>query len=192
MLLALAVVGTSTAGQQPGRREADQREPNPPGSYMDGELSATLHASRQTGHAGLLYAWSPHMPHSALGLRQAAGVAEALGLEFIPLVDASADPEWLLLVSDELAPHARASLQLESRRLSAAGFGHHFPTAMLFVSGELRGPAITGYREPGRLRDTLIEMQGWKCRNSRPSVLPRTQIGASRGANNTDCQLKAC
>ncbi|HSR41839.1 MAG TPA: hypothetical protein VLL48_06700 [Longimicrobiales bacterium] len=90
-------------------------------------------ASPECAH--LVYVWSPSMPLSEKGIPEIREAARGLDMAL------SVVPETALIQSS-------GSEETESLRtdLVRAGATVHYPTALLFTAGSVRGPAIAGYK----------------------------------------------
>lgn len=98
------------------------------------------------GGKGMVYAWSPHMPLSLAGLKEAQRAAKKMHLKLTVVLDPHAneiiarrsatknkwDPETLRKIE---------SLELFNRKMCT-----HFPAILLYARGKMVGPVYAGYK----------------------------------------------
>lgn len=103
----------------------------------------------QTHPKGLIYAWSPQMPLSVRGFRQAQAATQHLGLAFIPVLDADAD---LAAAEGIVRSHkwpVEALRKNESLELVFREVPIHYPSALIFAKGRIVGDLRPGYENEG-------------------------------------------
>jgi hypothetical protein len=94
--------------------------------------------------AGMIYAWSPHMPLSVQGYPEAEKLAKKLGLAFVPVLDPEADLPAARSFSQ--AQHFDNGLKRNaSIELLERGMNLHYPSIVLFSKGEIKGGMLPGY-----------------------------------------------
>ncbi len=106
-------------------------------AFTDERLRELLTTTRD----GMIYVWSPGMPLSITGLREAKAAADSLGIAFSAVVaDARA--------GEISAAHVDATYQqtLNSFELVYRNATIHYPTAIFYRAGSLLGSAIPGYK----------------------------------------------
>jgi len=111
------------------------------------DLDRLLHAQR----AGVIYLWSPHMPYSVRGAREAAAVAARLQLNLTLLLDPFADPRLAAQTGRSQGLPAAALRTVQAPALLARGATQHFPTVIVFRDGHLAPGMLPGYTPPDRL-----------------------------------------
>lgn len=111
-------------------------------------MQCILDSSRTHGRAGIIYAWSPHMPLSVKGLTEAAAVAAALRLEFIPALDPDADPGLVQRLIEAGTVRTADTSRGVAGALLEQGLLLHFPSLLVFDEGRLHGPSWPGYHRP--------------------------------------------
>lgn len=105
--------------------------------FTDERLRSLLGAS----HDGMIYVWSPGMPLSVTGLRQAKAAANSLQISFTAVVADARPGELEASGVDTAYQHTLNSFELVYRNATI-----HYPTAIFYKSGKLLGSAIPGYK----------------------------------------------
>ncbi len=125
----------------------------PPTPFHDRDLGSLLreHAS------GVIYLWSPHMPYSVQGAREAREVAQALGIRSVLLLDPYAEPALAGSAARSSRLPARALRRMRAGALSRMGATQHFPTAVVFAAGRVDALMLPGYTPPGDLRAYILQ-----------------------------------
>lgn len=95
----------------------------------------------------LFYLWSPHMPLSVDGVREAVQVAERLEFRAVPLVDWRAELGYVASVARDVGLPPEALRAVRSVEFIFRNVMLHAPTAIAFVGGRALGPAIPGYHD---------------------------------------------
>lgn len=106
-------------------------------AFTDDRLRALLATKRD----GMIYVWSPGMPLSVSGLKQATVAADSLGIEFTAVVADTRPGEIELTGIDTIYQQTLNSIELVYRNATI-----HYPTAIFYHDGSLLGSAIPGYK----------------------------------------------
>lgn len=122
-----------------------------PPDFHDRDLDSLLHEQG----SGVLYLWSPHMPYSVQGAREARQVADALGIRPVLLLDPYAEPALAGSTARVNRLPAGALRRMRAGRLSRMGATQHFPTAVVFAAGRVDVRMLPGYTPPADLRDFI-------------------------------------
>lgn len=100
--------------------------------------------------AGLIYAWSPHMPLSMSGMRQARKAAEKLGIPMTVVLDPHANDKIASRSAVKSKMDASALKKIESIELINRKMCMHFPAVLLYSNGKIVGPVYAGYKPEER------------------------------------------
>lgn len=126
---------------------------------MDASFSdATLREAVRRYPAGIIYAWSPHMPFSVAGTKAIRRAAEKLHTKLFLVLDPHADPQIAekVAVKHHFSPGSLAPI--ESIEMFNRGILNHFPSVILFSHGKILSRTIPGLKTATVYAD-LIEDQ---------------------------------
>lgn len=129
------------------------------GSWTDDSLRALVTGGRE----GLIYVWSPRMPLSKLGIREAQRAAARLG---VPLT---------VVVAEDFGVRPLASLDIVYRNGTV-----HYPTLLFYGRGMMLGDALPGYK-PSDLYFQYAQARFARAREVSPSTVP-AKLWLDRGA----------
>ncbi len=124
-----------------GRTLRVDAAPGGEGAPDAGFEDADLERIRTSGRPTLVFAWSPHMPLSVAGLKEARAAARAMGVEVVGVLDPNAVRS---LARETALREGIADRDLEplaSNELLLRGIAIHFPASVLVTArgvGELR------------------------------------------------------
>jgi hypothetical protein len=113
-----------------------------PRSFTDQRLEKVLGRSK----AGIIYFWSPHMPLSVKGYKEAAQVARELEISFLPLLDPFAS-----IITK------KKTYKIESKTLIDLGVLDHFPGVLVYSKGKITSPLLQGYEQIESLKTFVKE-----------------------------------
>lgn len=107
----------------------------------------------------LVFAWSPQMPISLKGYREAEAVARQAGLAFLPVMDPLAHAESARKVAKRERFPATALRRMRAIELQARGMNLHYPSVLMFVRGRFRegGPRPGYWDRPEVLANVVKE-----------------------------------
>jgi hypothetical protein len=126
-----------------------------PKDFTDKDLDQILKTSLSKKTQGLIYVWSPHMPLSIRGVREAERIAKEKKLKLIILLDPYSNLSAAQQISRKEKFPETYLARLESRKLLRKEMTVHFPSLIVFNKGGLAGEMRGGYDNPQRLADYL-------------------------------------
>ena len=97
--------------------------------------------------AGILYAWSPHMPYSVVGLSEVKAAARLLKLNIYVVLDPHAVARLAQKTTFEHGWPSDHLKRMESQELFNRGMGNHYPSLLLFKRGKIIGPLLPGLKK---------------------------------------------
>jgi len=107
---------------------------------------------------GIVYTWSPHMPLSIKALRLLRIAAAKFGMTVFPVLDPDADRNAAEYAVKRAGWDVSALRRIESIELFERGMAIHFPSALVFAGGKIRGEIIPGAKEE-LLYEQLIALE---------------------------------
>lgn len=119
--------------------------------FSDQRLLDTIEKKK----AGVIYAWSPHMPLSMAGIKPLKDATEKLGLELILILDPHADKKISLETAEKFLLEESALRKLESVDLMLRGLGFHYPALVVFGNGKMNDYAIPGVKTSGEYQKLI-------------------------------------
>lgn len=123
--------------------------------FTDQDLDHLLKASLSKKTQGMIYVWSPHMPLSIRGVKEAENIAKTKKLKLIILLDPYSNLNAAQQISKKEKFPPSYLVRLESRKLLRKEMTVHFPSLIVFNKGGLAGEMRGGYDNPQRLADYL-------------------------------------
>ncbi len=111
--------------------------------FTDEDLLLTL---RKYPAGGAFYLWSPHMPCSVKGLKEAENAAKTLGVKVVALMDPTSNRKFANATAKREGFSPDALKEVDSLELIFRGLTVHAPSFLLFSGGEIRGEVLRGYR----------------------------------------------
>lgn len=143
--------GTCVATIQVATRELDEKRMSK--SFTDDDLRELV--ARGTG--GILYAWSPEMPHSMRGLTSVRKAAAQLGLPLTVLLDPQADDSQARAALKASGEPSVSLRKIESSELLSRSFTMHFPTVMVYSKERVVGRIYPGLGSEKAYADFIKE-----------------------------------
>ena len=122
-------------------------------AFTDDHLQALM---KQHG-AGIVYAWSPHMPMSIDGIATVRRVAKAMKVEVFMTLDPHASGKAARLSAARMGWSNDSMKRLESVALFRRGMGNHYPVLIVFSKGKLVGPLFPGLKSEGTYTKFIAE-----------------------------------
>lgn len=132
-------------------------------AFTDEDLSALL---AQNKHV-VIYAWSPHMPYSSMGLKNAKAAIDALNerreaageatIQLVPLLDPHANRLLALRVAKAEGIAKSALRRIESLELLYRGLNQHFPAMLVASEGKITSPVVPGLKTKSFYADYTTE-----------------------------------
>lgn len=123
--------------------------------FNDQYLQTILAASKDKQSAGLIYAWSPRMPLSILGVEELSKIAKTLQLPLYVVLDPAAIETEVLSASADNTLLSN-SPKMVSNVLASMSMKIHYPSLVIYKNGLLLTPSRPGYDEPERLEEFII------------------------------------
>ena len=117
----------------------------------------TLRSLLQKVPAGILYAWSPGMP---LSIERVASIREAGRLLRLPvfyILDPHADRALARRTAEGNGLSAADLRPMESIELFNRGLLQHYPSALVFSRGKIRGTLIPGWKDQNTYVSWVLE-----------------------------------
>jgi len=112
-------------------------------AFSDEYLDRILKENR----AGIIYAWSPHMPLSVDGRYRVQRAATQLNLRVFVALDPHADSAMAKAIVTRRGWDTSTLRRLESIELFNRGMGNHYPVMVVFKNGNIVGPVFPGVKE---------------------------------------------
>lgn len=123
---------------------------------VDAGVSDTYLASEVgSGAPGILYVWSPGMPHSVRALPELKTIAKEMNLKFIPILDASSDLTASKRAIEKLGLDDSFLRKNQSIELIYRGLTNHYPSMLIFNHGKFTSPVFPGYKKPSIVRNFI-------------------------------------
>jgi hypothetical protein len=119
----------------------------------------------QEHNEGVIYLWSPGMPLSLVGLKEAELVAKDLNVSFLAVSDK--DSKRFLVNESGYSGVFKKSLDmpLNSYQLSKKGIYDHFPAMAFFKNGKILKNIIHGYEKKVGVKaylNSYLDLKGRK------------------------------
>lgn len=93
---------------------------------------------------GVVYLWSPHMPPSVYGLKEALAAAKKLGVELIPVLHPQSHPEASLQLVRELKLPDKYARVIRASELTYLNLDQHPPSMAVFKGQKWIGKMLPG------------------------------------------------
>lgn len=162
--------------------------------WCDGEDRIAEAAAGAAPCPGLIYAWSPLMPLSGLGIPEISEAAHTLGLPLAIVRDTTLHRRSRIGARSVRGTAAVGRARLEdslAAAMVAAGATVHLPSLVVHREGRILGPALLGYKSAAAYRSLVAERitsagrrrveSGSPAGASRASAHPRQRQGAGYG-----------
>ena len=118
-------------------------------AFTDATVDSLLHANAR----GMIYVWSPRMPLSISGLKEAKATAALMRIAFIAVI-AEANAEDLLTLNATFAVPRSDMRALESLELVYRNATIHYPAVLFYQHNAMIDGVIPGYKN----RDTYAKL----------------------------------
>jgi hypothetical protein len=115
-------------------------------------------ATRVEGKSGIVYEWSPHMPLSVIGYKQAQAVAQKLHISFLPVLDPQADEKAALKAVKANGFPKEAMTRDASLELFERNMHLHYPSTLVFSKGKF-GKLYPGHWKSEEIYEKMIQEQ---------------------------------
>lgn len=112
---------------------------------QDAFTDDTLKRLLDTRPAGVIYAWSPHMPYSLVGIDTIRSVTKKLGIALTLVMDPNAD-ETFAKDQAKGKVHPSGFSRIESIELLNRGMTMHFPSLLVYAKGKFVSPLYPGVK----------------------------------------------
>lgn len=128
-----------------GACRATRAESPGPGRGVDVFDDRDLELLLERHPSAMIYLWSPHLPLSVDGYREAAAAAASRGLGFAAVVHPSSDRAFVEEAAEAAGIPPEARRPLSSVELSFRDLAVHAPAILVYVDGRAQSP-LPGYR----------------------------------------------
>lgn len=123
--------------------------------FRDSDLENLLRTKKR----GVLFVWNPYDASAVEALMQAKAAARMAKLDFVTLVDPSADPQSVAHVARTIGLNQNQVQYLDSFDLGLRNIHAHTPSYILFANGKVEPSIHRGYETTQRYMESFSSLK---------------------------------